>query len=120
VTTALPPSTTTTRGDLGFVPPPGNNPTSGLTEKQAREAKNDLVVEMPEGDSYLPSAESQEPKFTFELDPREGLAVTFTSAVETLKQNLANSILLGVTISILLLLGIDKREERASLTASPA
>jgi hypothetical protein len=51
----------------------------------------------------------------YQLDPREGLSVTFTSAVETLKTNLLNSVLLGVTISILLLLGIDRREERSSL-----
>jgi hypothetical protein len=56
---------------------------------------------------------------SYRLDPREGLAVSFSSAVETLKGNLANSVLLGITISILLLLGVDKREER-SIRVSPA
>jgi hypothetical protein len=115
----MPSSTSTSSDELGVLSPPPNVPTSGLTERQAREAKNELVIEMPGSESYL-SAPDAESEFNFKLDPREGLVVTFTSAVETLKQNLANSILLGVTISILLLLGIDKREERASLTASPA
>jgi hypothetical protein len=44
--------------------------------------------------------------------------VSFSSAVETLKGNLVNSVLLGITISILLL-GFDKREER-SIRVSPA
>ncbi|HEY7584501.1 MAG TPA: hypothetical protein VIB78_12895 [Acidimicrobiia bacterium] len=43
--------------------------------------------------------------------------MSFSSAVETLKGNLVNSVLLGITI--LLLLGIDKRDER-SIRVSPA
>lgn len=46
--------------------------------------------------------------------------MSFTSAVETLDGNLVNSFLLGPTISILLLLGIDKGEKRASFRAISA
>ena len=81
------------------------------------EAKENLVVAVAAVGESLRDGEAE--AATYRLDPRQGLAVSFTSAVETLKGNLLNSILLGVTISVLLLLGIDKREE-ASLRTSPA
>jgi hypothetical protein len=81
------------------------------------EAKDDLVVAIPAAAESIRDAGPQ--PASYRLDPREGLAVTFASAVETLKGNLVNSVLLGVTISILLLLGIDKREERSN-RISPA
>lgn len=103
VTTAAPSGPSTT------VPP--------LTPDQAMEAKDNLVVAVAAVGESLRDGEAE--AATYRLDPRQGLAVSFTSAVETLKGNLLNSILLGVTISVLLLLGIDKREE-ASLRTSPA
>jgi hypothetical protein len=84
-----------------------------LTPEQAQEAKEDLVVEIPDVGSGRHPGEEQR-RSDFPLDPREGLAVSFTSAVETLKSNLLNSVVLGVIISILLLLGIDKKAERLS------
>ncbi len=45
------------------------------------------------------------------LSPREGLAVLFTSAVEALRSQFLSAIVLGVGLSVLLLIGIDKREE---------
>ena len=88
-----------------------------FTADQAMEAKENLVVAVAAVGEAISDGGSE--SATYRLDPREGLAVSFTSAVETLKGNLLNSVLLGVTISILLLLGIDKREE-GSIRTSPA
>lgn len=116
-TTTTAPTTTTTEATV-LAPLPKETP-AAFTPEQAREAKENLVVEIPSVDQDL-SENSGQTEPDYRLDPREGLSVSFTSAVETLKDNLLNSVLLGVTISILLLLGIDKREERSSLDASPA
>ncbi|MGH8958654.1 MAG: hypothetical protein ACRDVK_08250 [Acidimicrobiia bacterium] len=115
-TTSLPTTTTTEAGVLTAVP---TEPPADMTPEEAAEAKENLVVEIPSVDQGRPDGEGQTGP-AYRLDPREGLTVSFMSAVETLKANLLNSVLLGVTISILLLLGIDKREERSSFRASPA
>jgi len=75
------------------------------------EAKENLVISSPSIDSNgLDESRTSQP--THQLDPREGMAVSFASAVETLKDNLVNSVLLGIAFAVLLLLGIDKSEER--------
>jgi hypothetical protein len=88
-----------------------------FTPEQAMESKENLVVAVPPVAGSISDGAPE--SASYRLDPREGLAVSFSSAVETLKGNLVNSVLLGITISILLLLGIDKREER-STRVSPA
>jgi hypothetical protein len=113
VTTTTTPETTTTTIDNVFLVHSTTEPPSTLTEEEAEAAKEDLVVEMP-GTALYQSELGYQPDSSYQLDPREGLAASFSSAVETLKGNLLNSIVLGLTISILLLLGIDKREERVS------
>jgi hypothetical protein len=45
-----------------------------------------------------------------DLDPIQGLAMTFGSAVETLQTNLLSSVLLGVVLSALLMLGVEERD----------
>jgi hypothetical protein len=96
-----------------------SDPPAAFTPQQARNAKENLVVEIPsvEQDQSESGGQTQS---DYRLDPLDGLSVSFTSAVETLKGNLLNSVLLGVTISILLLLGIDKRDDRSHFHSSPA
>jgi hypothetical protein len=54
-----------------------------------------------------------------QLDPREGLAVTFVAAVETLRSNLMMAIMLGSALAALLMVGIDDREDHHG-SARPA
>ena len=113
VTTTIAPASTTTTTDNVLLVHSTTEPTPTFTDEEAEAAKENLVVEMP-GTALYQSGVAHKSDSSYRLDPREGLAASFTSAVETLKGNLLNSILLGLTISILLLLGIDKREERTS------
>lgn len=120
-TTTLPATTnttTTTAVELAPLQPPNRaDPPATLTMAEAREAKEKLVTSGP----ALSSSGFGEPgdsQVVHQLDPREGLAVSFTSAVETLKSNLMNSVLLGITMALLLLLGIDRSEERKRPLAS--
>ncbi len=94
-TTTVPETTTTTA--------PGT-----MSIERASEAKDGLVVLSAHLDQGPPS---QGPD-RLQLSPREGLAVSFASAVETLRSQFLSAILLGIGISILLLLGVDRREER--------
>ena len=110
--TTAPRTTTTEAGAMPFLP---DEPPAAFTPAEAREAKEHLVVEIPSVDLSGGQARPE-----YRLDPREGLSVSYATAVETLKGNLLNSVLLGVTISILLLLGIDRREEPSSLRSSHA
>jgi hypothetical protein len=111
-------TTTTTAFELAPLQPPNRvDPPATLTMAEAREAKEKLVTSGP----ALSSSGFGEPGDSLvvhQLDPREGLAVSFTSAVETLKSNLMNSVLLGITMALLLLLGIDRSEERKRPLAS--
>ncbi len=110
--TTEPPTATTTAVELGPpIPPSPTDPPATLTVTQAREAKENLVISSPSIDSNGLD-ESGDSQLTNQLDPREGMAVSFASAVETLKDNLVNSVLLGIAFAVLLLLGIDKSEER--------
>jgi len=117
-TTTTTPTTTTTAFELAPLQPPNRaDPPATITMAEAREAKEKLVTSGP----ALSSSGFGEPGASLvvhQLDPREGLAVSFTSAVETLKSNLMNSVLLGITMALLLLLGIDRSEERKRPLAS--
>lgn len=121
-TTTLPATTTTTTSttavELAPLPPPDrSDPPATLTVAEAREAKENLVISVPPlGSSGL--GEPGDSQVVHQLDPREGLAVSFTSAVETFKTNLLNSVLLGITMALLLMLGIDRSEERKRPLAS--
>lgn len=114
-TTTLPATTTTTSTtavELAPLPVPDrSDPPATLTVAEAREAKENLVISVPPlGSSGL--GEQGDSQVVRQLDPREGLAVSFTSAVETLKTNLLSSVLLGITMALLLMLGIDRSGER--------
>lgn len=93
-TTTTPQTTTTTA--------PGT-----MSSERATEAKDQLVVLTEVIDGGPPS----EGGGWAGLSPREGLAVLFTSAVEALRSQFLSAIMLGVGLSVLLLIGIDKREE---------
>lgn len=93
------PSTTTTT-----VPP------EQITPERATEMKDELVaVALP---SQPPPASDPDntPATDKDLDPIRGLAVTFGSAVETLQTHLLSSILLGVVLAVLLMLGVEERD----------
>jgi hypothetical protein len=94
-TTTVAPTTTTTA------------PMS-MSSERAFEAKDQLVV-VSSGVDRLPPATSSG---RAQLSPREGLTVSFVSAVETLRSQFLSAVLLGVGMAVLLLIGIDRDEER--------
>ncbi len=118
-TPTLPTTTTTTVPTTGtpieeIVAPPSTSPGSSTTvpeldaqvREEISEIKDDLLVEVGGASGSEAAAGGRRG-----LEPREGLAVTFVSAVETLRSHLLTSLLLGMGVAILLLLGIDEREE---------
>lgn len=110
-TTEAPPSVTTTTIPEIIVAPPTTTTTlpqapGAMTVERATEVKTGLVVS-----SRPPANPNMEEPGRRSLSPRQGLAVTFTSAVETLKTQFLASLVLGIAISILMLLGIDDREK---------
>jgi hypothetical protein len=117
-TTTTSSSTTTTLGG-GSPPNQPPQPPGALTVEEAIEAKSGLVVtiELGGGASSRPAGETSTRDH---LDPMEGLTVTFTTAVETLGQHLLASVVLGVIMSILVLLGVDRREDKTAPGVLPA
>ncbi len=94
----MPPTTTTTA------------PPERITPERATEMKDELVsVALP---SPPPPASGPDnaPAIEKDLDPIRGLAVTFGSAVETLQTHLLSSVLLGVVLAVLLMLGVEERD----------
>ena len=79
-----------------------------MTADEATAAKEDLVSTMVAGSTRATPEEYSSPM----LSPREGLAVSFASAVETLKNNLVMSLILGLLLATFLLIGVEKREGR--------
>ena len=110
-TTTVPTASTTIEE---IAAPPSASPTSSSTvpelDAQVREeiskVKDGLLVEVGAASGSEDAVDGRR-----SLEPREGLAVTFVSAVETLRSHLLTSLLLGMGVAILLLLGIDERED---------
>jgi hypothetical protein len=78
-----------------------------MAVEEAITAKNGLVI--PAMEQRLDG--TNDTGLSNSLDPRRGLAVSFSSAVETLRSHLLTSLALGVGVALLLLLGIDREEE---------
>jgi hypothetical protein len=106
---------TTTSQPLETVPvPPTTTPTapsSEISNERATEMKDELVsIAMPSSPPPPPSAEpTNSPAIEKNMDPIEGLAVSFGSAVETLQSHLLSSILVGVVLAVMLMLGVEER-----------
>jgi hypothetical protein len=114
-TTTSTPTTTSTTPQVAMTIPEEEEPPSGstpeLTLAEAVQAKQGLLVESSswtDVDGETPSSAETR----FEIGPREGLTVTFRSAVETLQSHLLSAVALGVAVSILLLTGVDRDERR--------
>ena len=76
-----------------------------MSPEAARTAKETLVAAMVfELEGGEPNSDQ-----SFELTPREGLTVSFSSAVETLRNNLLLSLTLGLVLAGFLLLGVEKQ-----------
>ena len=76
-----------------------------MSPEAARTAKETLVAAMVfELEDGEPNSDQ-----SFELTPREGLTVSFSSAVETLRNNLLLSLTLGLVLAGFLLVGVEKQ-----------
>jgi hypothetical protein len=76
-----------------------------MTRERARDVKDDLIVGSVDMEPP-PGSGGTRPRLT----PREGLSVSFVSAVEALRSQFASAVLLGVGMAVLLLLGVDRKE----------
>lgn len=120
VTTTSSTSTTSTTLAVAPPPPPPSEPPPAadgpMTVAQAVEAKAELVISL--GTGVAVTGEVDDPK-QMTLDPREGLAVSFRSAVEAIQGHLLPAAALGVAVSFLLLIGLD-RDDRKRRKAVPS
>ncbi len=121
-TTSEPVPSTTTTTLVATAPPPQATtttttvPRAEITREEAQVLKNDLVrvSSSPEVGGVAVAG----PQRDHELDPLEGLTVTFGSAVETLQTHLLSSIVLGVVLAALLMLGVEEKEKSRSAGAT--
>jgi hypothetical protein len=91
-------------------PPSTAGPTSStlLDRGEASAAKTELVAASP---TFAQERTEAPPA----LNPRQGVAVSFSAAVETLRTNLLGSALTGLVVAVLLLLGVDHREDEVAV-----
>jgi Tfp pilus assembly protein FimV len=112
--TTLPRTTTTIAVELSSAPVPTTTtaPPAEITREEAKNLKEDLVIvsASPEVARRVVEARPAQP----ELNPLEGLTLTFGSAVEALRTNLLSSIVLGVVLAVLLMLGVEENDKNRS------
>jgi hypothetical protein len=121
-TTTSEPESTTTLDLLG--PPPVSTTTTSttpaalgpepgpLTAEEAMAVKADLLVKGDEEDRQ--ASGSGWIRTINALTPREGIAVGFAQAVESLRSHFLMSLALGMGVALLLLIGIDRDKEDKS------
>jgi hypothetical protein len=109
-TTPSDPTTTTQPQVVAPVAPTTTTVPEQITPERASEMKDELVAVAVSSPPPPPSGVDDAPTFEKDLSPVRGLAVTFGSAVETMRIHLFSSILLGVVLALLLMLGVEERD----------
>lgn len=127
-TTTLPRSTTTTT-DAGAVAPPPPLPPPDVPESAATPVPADTHASLLADQSSLVislSGDEGNPSQTGDadgrrhIDPLEGMEVAFHSAVETLKGQFLQAVILGLVVASLAVIGLDRRRGNWDLATSAA
>lgn len=82
-------------------------PAEPMTDEEMIEAREDILVETGSRESGPAAATGHR----LSLDPREGLTVAFSSAVESFQGNMLAAIGLGLLLAGLVIVGIGDRDE---------